>query len=87
MWVTAKECAGVGGFPTDPNNVRNRLLKLAAELPEMQRKREGTKAFEFHVSILPAPVQAALLKKQDKVQVGEKVFDIQKSKATKSYCR
>ncbi|HGV9304569.1 TPA: transposase domain-containing protein [Vibrio fluvialis] len=87
MWVTAKECAGVGGFPTDPNNVRNRLLKLAADLPEMQRKREGTKAFEFHVSILPAPVQAALLKKQDKVQVGEKVFDVQKSKATKSYCR
>lgn len=88
MWVTAKECAGIGGFPTDPNNARTRLQKLSAELPEMKRKREGTKAFEFHVSILPASVQTALFKKVGKIQVGDQVLDLpKKEKAKPTYCR
>lgn len=86
MWVTAKECAGMGGFPTDPNNARNRLMKLAASFPEMQRKREGTKAFEFHISVLPTSVQTAVIKKNT-VNLGDQVEQKPKAKATQSYCR
>ncbi|WP_431786844.1 transposase domain-containing protein [Vibrio harveyi] len=85
-WFLATECVGIGGFPTHPYNVRKKLNSLASE--ETKRKREGTKAFEYHISIFPASVQIALLKKQGKVKGGDLVLDLPKKQQNKpTYCR
>ncbi|HAT7513505.1 TPA: hypothetical protein JAV82_001247 [Kluyvera ascorbata] len=53
MWVSVHECVGIPGFPTGVSNVRNKLEKLAEGLDNVRRKRAGSKAWEYHVSILP----------------------------------
>ncbi|ECO0045304.1 transposase, partial [Salmonella enterica subsp. enterica serovar Infantis] len=63
MWVTAKECIGIGGLPTRTQNVRARLDKVAENHPEWKRQREGTKAFEYHIDCLPAEAQKVLRKR------------------------
>ncbi|AAN55682.1 Mu transposase C-terminal domain-containing protein [Shewanella oneidensis MR-1] len=87
MWVTAKECAGLAGLPTDHNNVRTRLFKMVKDRPDMYRKREGTKAFEWHISVLPLPVQTAIYKREGKIQLGDQILDLPKKKPQHSYCR
>ncbi|EKP9744131.1 transposase, partial [Escherichia coli] len=62
MWITAKECAGIGGLPTREHNVRARLDRVIENKPELRRKREGTKAFEYHIDCLPAEAQKILRK-------------------------
>lgn len=57
-WVTTQECLGIPGFPGTPANVRKKLDLLALGNPSLKRKREGTKAYEYHVSLLPAISQA-----------------------------
>ncbi|MBV4411345.1 hypothetical protein J0B02_00535 [Enterobacteriaceae bacterium YMB-R22] len=57
-WVTTQECLGIPGFPGTPANVRKKLDLLATGNPALKRKREGTKAYEYHVSLLPALSQA-----------------------------
>lgn len=79
-WVTAKECIGISGMPTDVHKIRAKLDRLCGE-SDMKRKRQGSKAFEYHTSILPAPVQAALLKKNGNIKVGDKLFSLPKPKA------
>ncbi|WP_276329914.1 DNA-binding protein, partial [Vibrio lentus] len=76
MWFIASELAGVVGLPSSDRNARECLKKLAAEKPEQARKRQGTKATEYHVSLLPVPTQTALLKQQGKVQVGDQVLEL-----------
>lgn len=56
-WFTAQECAGMPGFPTGVSNVRKHLEKLSEGLDGVRRKRLGTKATEYHISILPARVK------------------------------
>lgn len=85
MWVSVKECAGASGFPSDPSNVRARLDLLSNS--ETKRKRHGSKAFEYHISILPSVTQVALFKKAGKIKVGDRVIDLPKAKPTTSYCR
>ncbi|MBZ9503070.1 transposase, partial [Escherichia coli] len=63
MWITAKECAGIGGLPTREHNVRARLDRVIENKPELRRKREGTKAFEYHIDCLPAEAQKVLRKR------------------------
>ncbi|EAR7071085.1 hypothetical protein JFA41_003884 [Salmonella enterica subsp. enterica serovar Poona] len=53
QWFTPQECVGVPGFPTGVSNVRNKLEKLAEGLEGVKRRREGSKATEYHISILP----------------------------------
>lgn len=57
-WVTAKEVAGLPDMPTTSRRARDILDKATAHRPELRRKRQGTKATEYHVSALP---QAAML--------------------------
>lgn len=85
-WFTAPECAGLGGIPTATQHARDRLESLSNEATK--RQREGTKAFEYHISILPAAVQAALYKQAGQIKIGDQVFDIppEKDKAA-NYCR
>lgn len=86
MWLTASEIVGSAGMPTTERNIRENLKQLATPIPELARKREGTKAFEYHISILPAATQAAIYKRAGQVKVGEKVFNIPSPKAER-YCR
>lgn len=52
-WVTAKELSGKAGMPTTDRRTRDILDGLADGKDWAKRKRAGTKAFEYHISILP----------------------------------
>lgn len=56
LWVTAQEIAGLDGMPTTDRRVRDLLEQWAGSLDGVKRKRKGTKAFEYHISILPKQV-------------------------------
>lgn len=56
-WVTVQDCIGVPEFATTAPNVRKKLDMLAEASPELKRKRSGSKAFEYHVSLLPTRTQ------------------------------
>lgn len=89
MYFTAKEIAGVTGMPKLERNCLAKLNNLFSQRDlnsEFKRKRQGTKAFEYHISILPLATQAALYKREGKIKVGDQVFDLPKPKTT-SYCR
>ncbi|MGL6429846.1 MULTISPECIES: transposase domain-containing protein [Aeromonas] len=85
-WFTANEVAGVAGMPTSERRSRDQLNRLADGNPEKSRQREGSKATEYHISILPPTVQAALLRKSGKVKVGAMTLDLPKPKAPR-YCK
>jgi hypothetical protein len=80
-WFTSAELVGVPGMPTTDRQIRNKIKTFSEVKPEMVRKRDGSKAIEIHISLLPSPVQAALLKKNGKVKVGDKLFSLPKPKA------
>ncbi|AHE72583.1 hypothetical protein M942_04680 [Enterobacter ludwigii] len=54
MFVIAKELIGVPGLPTTTKGIREALSRTSGGMPELMRKREGTKAFEYHIDCLPA---------------------------------
>ncbi|MGL1163531.1 transposase domain-containing protein [Vibrio parahaemolyticus] len=86
MWVTAKELIGLTGVPTRVHNIRAMLDRLSTE--DSKRKRQGTKAFEYQLNVLPVPIQTAFYKREEKVQVGEQVLDLPKKQQNKpTYCR
>ncbi|EOG1474724.1 transposase domain-containing protein [Vibrio parahaemolyticus] len=87
MWLIASELAGVVGLPTTDRNTRECLKKLAEGKPEQARKRQGTRATEYHISLLPAATQAALYKREGKIKVGEQVLELPKDTGAKKYCR
>ena len=60
LWVTAQEIAGLDGMPTTDRRVRDLLEQWAIGLSGVKRKRKGTKAFEYHISILPKDVAVVL---------------------------
>lgn len=68
-WFSANELAGVAGMPTTPRRTRDALERLVQVNPELSRKREGSKAFEYHFSCLPAHTRVAVLKKQGVIEV------------------
>ncbi|WP_080650205.1 Mu transposase C-terminal domain-containing protein [Dickeya zeae] len=53
IWLTAKECVDLPGLPRMEHNIRSRLDKRAGSNAELRRRREGSKAFEYHVDCLP----------------------------------
>lgn len=57
MWVTAKEVAGLEGMPTTDRRTRDILENWAKGKEGARRKRSGTKAFEYHISVLPKAVR------------------------------
>ncbi|KFC04540.1 bacteriophage Mu DNA-binding protein, partial [Trabulsiella guamensis ATCC 49490] len=61
LWVSVKECTGAYGFPVSETNVRNKLENMVRGRSELRRIRAGTKAFEYHISVLPPEVRAELL--------------------------
>ncbi|WP_305781685.1 DNA-binding protein, partial [Candidatus Sodalis sp. SoCistrobi] len=53
IWLTAKECVSLPGLPRMQQNIRSRLDKATGNSAELRRRREGTKAFEYHIDCLP----------------------------------
>ncbi len=70
-WFIASEVAGCGDFPTSDRWTRDHLAKLAEGKDHLKRKRKGTKATEYHISLFSAETQLAL--------VGDKVHDASRS--------
>ncbi|MCU7999802.1 S24 family peptidase [Shewanella oncorhynchi] len=60
-WFTASELSGCGSFPTSARWTRDHLKELAEGKTHLARKRRGTKATEYHISLFPADVQRILL--------------------------
>lgn len=90
MYFTAKELAGVAGMPNLERNCLTKLNKFVETQgidPSLKRKREGSKAYEYHISILPVVTQTALYKREGKILVGDQLLDLPKEKSTKTYCR
>lgn len=73
MWVTAKECVGLPGLPAMEHNIRNRLTKLAGDNVGWLRRREGTKAIEYHINCLPKAAQEIVLERHFKKLMEETV--------------
>ncbi|EBN1942469.1 transposase, partial [Salmonella enterica] len=74
MWVTAKECVGLPGLPAMEHNIRNRLTKAAGSNVDWLRRREGTKAIEYHIDCLPKAAQEIVLERHFKKLMEEKVL-------------
>ncbi len=85
-WFTSSELAGTAGMPTTDRQIRNIMKDMASSAPDKSRQREGSKATEYHISILPPVVQAALLRKAGKVKVGGMTLDLPKPQAPR-YCK
>ena len=85
-WFTSSELVGTPGLPTTDRQIRNIIKTLSDEAPEKVRQRQGSKANEIHISLLPPAVQAALLRKAGKVVVGGMTLDLPKPKAPR-YCK
>ena len=60
LWVTAQEVAGLDGMPTTDRRCRDLLDQWCEKNEGVKRKRRGTKAFEYHISILPTETINAL---------------------------
>ncbi|EPN2143500.1 DNA-binding protein [Escherichia coli] len=75
-WVTAQECVGMSCFPKHEVSIRRNLEKLAANHPELRRKRTGSKVLEFHISVLPAAARVELLLKSEQIETSQGYFEI-----------
>lgn len=56
-WITPQECIGLPGFQASIPTVRKRLNALSHGQDHLKRKRIKTKAWEYHLSILPEYVR------------------------------
>lgn len=53
MFYVVKELMGVPGLPATTKGIREMLNRYSCGSKELVRKREGSKAFEYHVDCLP----------------------------------
>ncbi|EHA0405329.1 transposase, partial [Salmonella enterica] len=61
MYVTVNELLGVPGVPNTAAGIRYNLAKCIEDHPDMARRRQGTKAIEYHVDCLPPETRQALI--------------------------
>lgn len=61
MYVTVNELINVPGMPNTPAGIRYNLAKCVGEHPDMARRRQGSKAIEYHVDCLPPETRQALI--------------------------
>ncbi|EJX5188437.1 DNA-binding domain-containing protein, partial [Salmonella enterica] len=76
QWVTVQECIGLTTFPKGPANIRRKLESLVCGREDLFRKRQGSKAVEYHFSALPAETRAELLLQRGKVETSHGVIEI-----------
>ncbi|SHO58765.1 Bacteriophage Mu transposase [Vibrio quintilis] len=82
-WFSAKELCSIGGLP---DSVQGIHYKAKTDCWQYRPKAGKGGGKEYHISILPSEVQAALYKRAGKIQVGDKTFAIPKKSNTSSYC-
>ncbi|WP_241825918.1 Mu transposase C-terminal domain-containing protein [Izhakiella australiensis] len=63
MYVTVNELAGMPGLPGTSQGLRLTLNKRTSGAPHLVRKRQGTKAFEYHVDCLPEETRRIVLER------------------------
>ncbi|ATA26613.1 DDE endonuclease [Brenneria goodwinii] len=85
-WFSANELAGMAGMPSTARRTRDTLERLVKSNPELCRKREGTKALEYHFSCLPSYTRAAVMKHSGVVNIGGHSYEIKKVNED-TYCR
>ncbi|SQC93455.1 Mu DNA-binding domain [Cedecea neteri] len=61
MFVVVKDLLGLPGLPATTKGIREALERASGDSPVLVRKREGSKAFEYHVDCLPAAVREVVL--------------------------
>lgn len=71
MFVTVNDVVGLPGLPGTVQGVRWTLNKRASNRPNLVRRREGTKAFEYHIDCLPEPAQQAVRQRYFKQLMAE----------------
>ncbi|SIO94825.1 transposase domain-containing protein [Vibrio spartinae] len=78
MWVQAKELINLAGLPGTPQGISYK----ARTGGWVKRNVEGVKGrvYEYLLSSLPASVQSAVLKKQNKIVIDNQIFDIPKQR-------
>ncbi|ECR7610252.1 hypothetical protein F2C03_06785 [Salmonella enterica] len=59
-WFTIRDMVGLPGMPTTAQGCHKMLSKAAESHPELKRKISGSKAYEFHRSLLPTETQISL---------------------------
>lgn len=57
MFATVNELVGLPGLPGTPQGIRAMMGKLVKDNQVLLRKRQGSKAFEYHIDSLPAVTQ------------------------------
>lgn len=60
MWFTVQELTSCPSFPNTERGGRKFLDKIVKDKPEIRRKKQGTKAFEYALSGLPEQIQTEL---------------------------
>lgn len=63
MFFSVKELLGLPGMPGTLPGLRAAMNKRAGDSVELVRKREGSKAMEYHISCLPQDVQEVMRKR------------------------
>ncbi|MGR6858925.1 transposase domain-containing protein [Aliivibrio salmonicida] len=61
MWITAKESIDLIDMPSTAAKARAKLDKLSGGSEELKRKRQGSKAFEYHIDCLPEATRLFLI--------------------------
>ena len=57
-WLTAEEFSCLPGMPSTAKGARIRLEKLASLHPDIRRKREKGKGYEYHISAANMPIKS-----------------------------
>ncbi|WP_084172279.1 MULTISPECIES: S24 family peptidase [Mangrovibacter] len=70
-WLTAKDAAGLPDMPTTPRRARDILDRASYDRPDLRRKRKGTKATEYHISVLPPAAKLAYKSEGSKQSVND----------------
>ncbi|EGU2040449.1 transposase [Salmonella enterica] len=73
MYVVAKELVGLPGMPATEKGIREALQRLSKGLDDCFRRREGTKAIEYHINCLPKAAQEIVLDRHFKKLMEETV--------------
>ncbi|WP_407546514.1 Mu transposase C-terminal domain-containing protein [Vibrio parahaemolyticus] len=68
MYATVKELAGLPAMPANERNVRIQLSKVDETF---KRKRQGSKAYEYHIDCLPAETKQYLIAEQTKAEIAK----------------
>lgn len=60
MFVVVKDLLGLPGLPATTKGIREALERASGESTVLIRKREGSKAFEYHIDCLPEQAQVII---------------------------